>query len=104
MRIRAKGDGRRHVPDYFVPAEEAARLAADAVPRLESAIGVEWYEQHGGEADLAALTLCRLRRARAGERGGLRHGDEAVRDALSQASPEALVWITSRAISYMDES
>ncbi len=34
----------------------------------------------------------------------MQHGDEAVRDSLQQASPDALVWLASRAISYMDES
>ena len=32
------------------------------------------------------------------------HGDEAVRYVLAQASPEALVWFASRAVSYLDES
>ena len=41
----------------------------------------------GSAADRAALTLCRLRRARAGELGGMGHGDEAVRDALGRQTP-----------------
>lgn len=93
----------RKVPDNFVAAEDAARLAGKAADRLDRAAGAEWYEP-GNDADLAALTLCRLRRARAGERGAMQHGDEAVRIALGEASPEALVWFASRAISYMDES
>jgi hypothetical protein len=48
--------------------------------------------------------LCRLRRARAGEKGGPSHGDEAVRAAPRQADPEALGWFASRAISFMDEN
>jgi hypothetical protein len=36
--------------------------------------------------------------------GGHLHGDEAVRIALGGASDSALVWLASRAISYMDES
>ena len=89
---------------YFVAAEDAGRLAEEAAPTLERAVGVEWYEHGGTDVDRAALTLCRLRRARAGEKGDPRHGDEAVRNALGQASAPALVWLASRAISYMDES
>jgi hypothetical protein len=89
---------------YFVAAEEVARLAEEAVPLLEQAVGVTWYETSGSEIDRAALALCRLRRARAGEKGGTLHGDEAVRIALGEASESALVWLASRAISYMDES
>lgn len=91
-------------PDDFVAAEDAQWLTGNAVTRVESALGSSWYEQHGTPADLAALTLCRLRRARAGERGGPQAGDEAVRAVLKEADPKALLWIASRAISYMDEN
>ena len=97
-------DERKTPPADFVAAEDAGHLADEAGEQLDAALGVEWYKQHGGDADRAALTLCRLRRARAGERGGSTHGDEAVRQVLGQASPEALLWIASRAISYMDEN
>ena len=50
------------------------------------------------------LALCRLRQARAGEKGAQQHGDYAVRLALSEVSAPALVWILSRAVSYMDET
>ena len=71
---------------------------------FEDAIDVEWYEQHGTDVDRAALMLCRIRRAVAGQKGGPEHGDEAVRYVLDSASPEAVLWIASRAISYMDET
>ena len=102
MRLPRRDDPKKP-PDYFVAAEDAGRFADDAGSQLDAAVGVEWYEA-GNAADRAALTLCRLRRARAGERGGPHHGDEAVRQALAQASPDALVWIASRAISYLDEN
>lgn len=95
---------RKTPPADFVAAEDAGSLADEAGALLDAALGADWYTEHGGPADRAALTLCRLRRARAGERGGPEHGDEAVRDVLGHASPEALVWIASRAISYMDEN
>ena len=79
-------------------------LAEQALPLLERAVGVEWYHQHGTDVDHAALTLCLLRRAKAGQMGGPRAGDEAVRAALAGAQPEAVLWLASRAISYMDES
>lgn len=95
---------RRKSPDNFVAAEDASRLAGEAASALEEAVDSDWYRRHGSEADHAALTLCRLRRARAGERAAPEHGDEAVREALREASPEAVLWIASRAISYMDEN
>ncbi len=63
-----------------------------------------WYEEHGSDVDHAALALCRLRRASSGRHGGPGHGDDAVRDALAGVNTGAIVWLLSRAISYMDES
>jgi len=103
MRIPGSDDRKRDTR-YFVAAEDAGRLAEEAAPLLDRAVGVEWYERAGSEVDRAAFTLCRLRRARAGDKGAPQHGDAAVRLALDQASTPALVWIASRAISYMDES
>jgi hypothetical protein len=103
MRIPRR-DHPRKPPDDFMAAEDADRHAANAVPQVERAVGADWYEQPGNEADVAAFTLCRLRRAQAAVRGGPQHGDEAVREALEEAGPEAAVWIASRAISYMDEN
>jgi hypothetical protein len=102
MRI-PRADDKGRDSRYFVAAEDAGLLAEETVPLLDQAVGVEWYDERGTVVDRAALALCRLRRARAGEGGWPRHGDEAVRAALSQTSPPALVWIASRAISYMDE-
>ena len=103
MRLPGDDDKRRDTRS-FVAAEDSGRLADEVGPILDRAVGVTWYESGGSDVDRAALTLCRLRRATAGDRGGPWHGDAAVRDALSQASPPALVWLASRAISYMDES
>lgn len=87
-----------------IAREDASRLAVAAGPLLERAANVLWYELAGNDVDRAALTLCRLRRAMAGSGGGPQHGDQAVRDVLAQASPDALVWFASRAVSYLDES
>jgi hypothetical protein len=89
---------------YFLAAEDAGRLASDATGLVDRATGVEWYERPGSEVDRATFTLCKLRRARAGEKGSPQHGDEAVRVALGNASAPAIVWMLSRAISYMDET
>jgi hypothetical protein len=102
--MRIPGRDERKPAGDFVAAEDAGRYAGEATSQLERAAGAEWYEHPGNDADLAALALCRLRRARAGERAGPTHGDEAVRAALREADPEAVIWITSRAISYMDEN
>jgi hypothetical protein len=100
--IPRKGD-RRTDADFVVATDDVAQLEAAVGPLIERAVGVPWYEI-GNDSDVAALALCRLRRSRSGLRGATSHGDAAVRDALASVPPEALVWIASRAISYMDEN
>jgi hypothetical protein len=95
---------RRTEARFFVAAEDAGRLELDAPQLVERALGVQWYDVIGNDADVAALGLCRLRRSRAGMRGGPEHGDAAVREVLAAVSPDAVAWITSRAISYLDEN
>jgi hypothetical protein len=87
-----------------IASGDASRLAAAGTSLLATAEGVDWYETPGSAADLAALSLCRLRRAGAGMGGGPRHGDEAVRRILEEATPEQVVWLASRAVAYMDEN
>ena len=89
---------------FAIAADDAAAAMDAAGDLLEQAIEVEWYDEYGTDVDRAAIALCRLRRAFAGQRGGPQHGDEAVRVLLERASPEAIVWMASRAISYMDEN
>jgi len=103
MRIPG-GDEKGRTTKFFVAADDASRLANEASPLVDRALGADWYNRPGNDVDFAAYMLCRLRRARAGEKGGPLHGDEAVRVALIRANPEALVWLASRAISYMDET
>jgi hypothetical protein len=97
-------DERRDGARFVVANEDAARLADEASSALEHAVGVTWYDEVGSDVDRAALYLCRLRRVGAGIGGGIESGDDAVRRILEQASPAALTWIASRAISYMDEN
>lgn len=104
MKLPDRGLGPRKPSDDFVAAEEAGRLSEQAGAALARADGVDWYEENGTAIDEAAFALSRLRRAQAGLRGGPRHGDEAVRRVLEQASPEAVLWLASRAVSYMDET
>lgn len=104
MAFQRREDDRKGKADYFVASEDAGQLAIEAGEQLERAVGVQWYGTIGNEADIAAVKLCRLRRARAGVGGDALHGDAAVREALEAVSPAALVWIASRAISYMDEN
>ena len=96
--------GRRNSSEFIVAAEDAATLVEQAGPLINRAVGIQWYSKAGTDVDRAALTLCLLRRTQAGVKGGPEYGDEAVRGALLEASPEAIVWIASRAISYMDEN
>ena len=78
--------------------------AIDKAARLvDAAKGETWYGDGASPVDVAVSRLCRLRRVRAAyarESGG---GDEAVRAALAAAEPEAVVWLASRTISFMDE-
>ena len=104
MQIPGSGLPEKRNTSDFVAAEDAGALEEQAGPLLDRAVGVEWYRQYGTDIDRAAMTLCRLRRARAGERGGPQGGDDAVRAVLADASPQAVLWLASRAISYMDES
>jgi hypothetical protein len=104
VQIPGAGPSERRNTRDFVAAEDAGALEEQIGPLLDRAVGVEWYRQYGTDVDRAAATLCLLRRARAGERGGPEGGDEAVRAALSASSPEAVLWLASRAISFMDES
>jgi hypothetical protein len=97
-------DETREGAQFFVASEDASGLSGEASAALERAVGVQWYDAHGSDVDLAALTLCRVRRAEAAVGGAIERGDDAVRRVLEQASPAALTWIASRAISYMDEN
>ena len=80
----------------------AAELREGIVTELEAALGSSWYEE-GNSIDRAVASLCRLRRAAAGDRAHVLAGDDTVREALAQASPDALVWVASRMVSYLDE-
>lgn len=104
MRIPGREQGPRRPADDFVAAEDAGRMAERAAAALERAGGVDWYDENGSAVDEAALALALLRRAQAGLRGGPRHGDDAVRRVLEGADPEVVVWLASRALSYMDET
>ena len=104
MQIPGAGSSERRSTSDFVAAEDAGALEDRAAPLLDRAVGVEWYRQYGTDVDQAAATLCLLRRAKAGERGTPQAGDDAVRAVLASASPQAVLWLASRAISYMDET
>lgn len=104
MKLPDRRPGPQKPADDFVAAEDVGRLSERAAAALERADGVDWYEENGTAIDEAAFALARLRRAQAGLRGGPRFGDEAVRRVLEDAPPEAVLWLASRALSYMDES
>ena len=103
MQIPGQHEKRRDSSN-FVAAEDAGVRFDEAVELIDRAVGVEWYREHGSHVDHAAMALCLLRRARAGEKGAPQAGDEAVRAVLAEARPEAVLWLASRAVSYLDES
>jgi hypothetical protein len=98
-----------HIPGRDVSREanpalhDLGELAEEIVPLLQRANGVSWYEDEANDADQAVAALCRVRRAGASARGSAGGGDAAVRDMLGEVDPGTVIWITSRAISYMDE-
>ena len=103
MPIPRKGQTRSEA-EFVLASEDVARLKDEVGELVETALGVSWYAAYGNQSDAAALALCRLRRASAGLHGGGEQGDAAVRRGLEGVSPDAVAWIASRAISYMDES
>src|SRR5262249_60919104 len=82
-----QADQKKRDSSNFVAAEDAGRLSEEASELLERAVGVEWYRQHGTDVDRATAVLCRLRRAKAGERGGPEPGDPAVPAAPTPPTP-----------------
>lgn len=104
MDLFPRKDSIRRPAADIVAAEDANALANQAAEAVDDAVGSGWYAEHGNKADRAAFILCRLRRARGGLWRSSEAGDDAVRAALGEASPEAVVWLASRAISYMDEN
>jgi hypothetical protein len=82
---------------------DAARIEETLAPLIEHAKDVSWYDEPGADVDVATARLCLLRRARAGAAASVEAGDDAVRLVLTEADKDAVVWLLSRAISYMDE-
>lgn len=82
---------------------ELGELAEEIVPLLQRANGVSWYEDEGNDVDRAVAALCRVRRAGSSARGSAGGGDATVREMLGVVDPGTVIWIASRAISYMDE-
>ena len=77
----------------------------DALPLLDRAVGVEWYEAaRNGRRSRGGHAVPPARAARAGERGGPRSGDEAVRAVLGRQSARHSSGSRAVAISYMDET
>ena len=103
-RMFPRKDTKQRPADAIAAAEDAGQLALQAATAINDAAGSGWYAEHGNKADRAAFVLCKLRRARGGQRKSSEVGDDAVRAALAEASPEAVIWLASRAISYMDEN
>ena len=55
MRIPSD-DAKSRDSRYFLAAEDVGKLVDDAVPLLDRAVGVDWYEHGGNDADRAAQT------------------------------------------------
>ncbi len=70
---------------------------------LERAVGVQWYRQARNRRRPAPRSALQAPPARAGVRGGPEPATTRCAAPL-EVSPEAVVWLASRAISYMDET
>jgi hypothetical protein len=90
-------------PESIGAVEDAGQLAETSPRLVDAAAGQSWYTRPGNPVDAAVASLCRLRRAASADRKRSEGGDEAVRAALEQADHDAVVWLASRVVSYMDE-
>jgi hypothetical protein len=95
------GRGNDRVGDFS--RFDADRITESLEPLIAEALGVSWYDSVGSAVDVAVARLCLLRRAKAGQLASMSAGDEAVRNVLERADGEAVAWLLTRAISYMDE-
>jgi hypothetical protein len=82
---------------------DAQRLSDSVEALIAESKDVSWYDSVGSAVDVAVARLCLLRRAKAGELASTSAGDDAVRNVLERSEPEAVAWLLTRAISYMDE-
>ena len=89
--------------ESIVAADDAQELFGRAPELVDAASGASWYTEPGNQVDVAVVALCMLRRASSGDRASIEGGDAAIREALADTQPEALIWLVSRLISYMDE-
>ena len=82
---------------------DAGRLTDVLEQTIGEAKGVGWYDSVGSAVDVAVARLCLLRRAKSGEQLSTAAGDEAVRLLLERSDPDAVAWLLTRTISYLDE-
>ena len=82
---------------------DAGRLTDSIEQMVGQVKDASWYDSVGSPIDVVVARLCLLRRAKAGELASTSAGDEAVRNVLERSDPEAVAWLLTRAISYMDE-
>jgi hypothetical protein len=82
---------------------DAGRLTDSVEEMIGQTKDVSWYDSVGSPIDVVVARLCLLRRAKSGELASTSAGDEAVRNVLERCDPEAVAWLLTRAISYMDE-
>ncbi|MDP8910960.1 MAG: hypothetical protein M3M94_02700 [Actinomycetota bacterium] len=73
-----------------------------AVALVNDARGSSWYEERNS-IDLALAALCMMRRGESDAKRSAQAGDDLVRQVLERTDAEALVWLASRTISYIDE-
>jgi hypothetical protein len=93
----------RGSPESSVAADDAQELAGRVPELVAAAAGASWYTEPGNPVDVAVVALCMMRRAASGDRSSIEGGDAGVREVLAHIEPEALVWLASRLVSYMDE-
>jgi hypothetical protein len=82
---------------------DVGRLTDALEATIADAKGVGWYDAPGSAVDVAVARLCLLRRAKSGESASMAAGDEAVQLLLERSDSEAVAWLLTRTISYMDE-
>ena len=79
-----------------------SELVEAAPSLLDVATGATWYGTTAPSTRRSSPSVASAVRQPA-DAGGPEAGDAAVRNALGDASPGAVLWALSRAVSYMDE-
>ena len=103
QRIFPRKDAKQRPADAIAAAEDAGQLALQAAKAIDDAVGSGWYAEHGNRPTGPRLSSVGCDGHEAGSgKAPRRETTPCARRSVRRA--EAVVWLASRAISYMDEN